>query len=81
LGSAGELGAAQVAKWDKITLGFKHLAGPAVDLFYAVPEKNHAQPADPAPRAWFDSFDRIADRLVSSYIEFCDEAANRKARN
>lgn len=65
----------------KITLGFKDLSGPAVDMFYAVPEKNHAERADPAPPAWFESFDRIADRLVSRYIEFCDEAEKRTSRN
>jgi hypothetical protein len=65
----------------KITLGFKDLSGPAVDLFYSVPQKNHAQPAEPAPSVWFKTFDRIAGGLISSYIEFCDEAENRKARN
>jgi len=65
----------------KITLGFKDLTGPAVDLFYTVPENNHAAPADPAPRHWFDNFDRIADKVVTSYIEFCDEAQSRISRN
>lgn len=70
-----------MVKLEKVTLGFKDLAGPAVDMFLAVPEKNHAEPADPAPPAWFDNFNRIADRLVSSYIDFCDEAENRVTRN
>jgi hypothetical protein len=70
-----------MSKSGKITLGFKELGGPAVDLFVTVREKNHADPADPSPTHWFDNFDRIADQLVTSYTSFCDEAETRKTRN
>ena len=64
----------------KITLGFKELAGPAAELFYSVRENNHADEARPAPKDWFDNFDSFADKAVSRYIDFCDEAERRSSR-